>query len=188
MLILGSFSTQLTEKICFTKCLSVVSHLSHFKNHQWRRHIEYFLWIIGYRNIRLIPEKLSKDRLKLCLKRRLQDLHIQSFQNFLKEDKNLRKCAIVNICNKETYSRSDYLSHINSPRIRSIFTKLRTDSNCSKGSSCRRYRGKTSYTDLCPHCNVTQDVQHIILTCDHPVVKAKKRKLSSKVRKVCKVI
>ena len=31
--------------------------------------------------------------------------------------------------------------------IRSIFTKLRTDSNCSKDSSCRRYRGKKSYTE-----------------------------------------
>ena len=154
------------------------------ENHQWRRDIEYFLWKIGYGNIWLSPEKLSKDRLKLSLKRRLQDLHIQSFQNFLKEDENLRKCTIVNICTKETYSTSDYLSHINSPRIRSIFTKLRTDSNCSKDSSCRRYRGKKSYTDLCPHCNVTQDVQHIILACDHPAVKAK-RELSSKVHKVC---
>ena len=42
--------------------------------------------------------------------------------NFLKEDENLHKCAIENICAKETYSTSDYLSHINS-----IFTKLRTD-------------------------------------------------------------
>ena len=73
------------------------------ENHQWRRDIKYFLWKIGYGNIWLSPEKLSKDRLKLSLKRRLQDLHIQSFQNFLKEDENLRKCTIVNICTKETY-------------------------------------------------------------------------------------
>ena len=58
--------------------------------------------------------------------------------------------------------------------IRSIFTKLRADSNCSKDSSCRRYRVKKSYTDLCPHCKVTQDVQHIILACDNPAVKAKR--------------
>ena len=56
------------------------------ENHQWRRDIECFLWKIGYGNIWLSPEKLSKDRLKLSFKRRLQDLHIQSFQNFLKED------------------------------------------------------------------------------------------------------
>ena len=80
----------------------------------------FILWLIL-----LSLEKLSKDRLKLSLKRRLQDLHIQSFQNFLKGDENLRKCTIVNICTKETYSTSDYLSHINSPRIRSIFTKDR---------------------------------------------------------------
>ena len=46
------------------------------ENHQWRRDIEYFLWKIGYGNIWLSPEKLSKDRLKLSLQRRLQDLHI----------------------------------------------------------------------------------------------------------------
>ena len=120
---------------------------------------------------------MSKDRLKLSLKRRLQDLHIQSFQNFQKEDENLRICTIVNICTKETYSTSDYLSHINSPRIRSIFTKLRTDSNCSKDSS---------YTDLCPHCNVTQDVQHIILACDHPAVKAKRENFLARYAKYVK--
>ena len=113
-------------------------------------------------------------------------MHIQSFQNFLTEDENLRKCAIVNICTKETYSTSDYLSHINSPRIRSIFTKLRTDSNCSKDSSCRRYRDKKSHTDLCPHCNVTQDVQHIILACDHPAVKAKREKFLARYAKYVK--
>ena len=113
-------------------------------------------------------------------------MHIQSFQNFLKEDENLRKCTILNICTKETYSTSDYLSHINSARIRSIFTKLRTDSNCSKDSSCRRYRGKKSYTDLCPYCNVTQDVQHIILACDHPAVKAKRENFLARYAKYVK--
>ena len=39
------------------------------ENHQWRRDSEYFLWKIGYGNIWLSPEKLSKDRLKLSLKR-----------------------------------------------------------------------------------------------------------------------
>ena len=39
--------------------------------------------------------------------------------------------------------------------------------------SCRRYRGKKS--DTYPHCNiyVTQDVQCIILACDHPALKVK---------------
>ena len=37
------------------------------ENHQWRRDIEYFLWKIGYGNIWLSPEKLSKARLKLSL-------------------------------------------------------------------------------------------------------------------------
>ena len=165
------------------KTLSLVSYI---KPPMEKRHRILFMENRLRKYIWLSPEKLSKDRLKLSLKRRLQDLHIQSFQNFLKENENLRKCTIVNICTKETYSTSDYLSHINSPRIRSIFTKLRTDSKCSKDSSCRRYRGKKSHTDLCPHCNVTQDVQHIILACDHPAVKANRENFLARYAKYVK--
>ena len=37
------------------------------------------------------------------------------------------------------------------------------------------YRGKRSHTDLCPYCNVTQDVAHIFLHCDHPNIKGKRQ-------------
>ena len=77
------------------------------ENHQWRKDVEYLSWEIDYRNIWLNPEKWSKNRLKLSIKRRLQILYIQSFQHFLREYVNRRKCTIVNICTEETYSTSN---------------------------------------------------------------------------------
>ena len=104
----------------------------------------------------LNPEKWSKNTLKLSVKRRLQDMYSQDFQDFLRKDANEKKCFIANVCYGDTYRESGYLSRIHSPQIRVLFTKLRTDSNCSKDSRYRTYRGKKSHTDLCPHCNVTQ--------------------------------
>ena len=42
------------------------------------------------------------------------------------------------------------------------------------------------YTELCPHCYVTQDVQHIILACDHPAVKAKRENFLARYAKYVK--
>ena len=39
---------------------------------------------------------------------------------------------------------------------------------------------------LCPHCNVTQDIQHIILACDHPAVKAKRENFLTRYAKYVK--
>ena len=145
------------------------------ENHQWCKNIEYYFWKIGYRNMWLNPEKWSKNTLKLSVKRRLQDMYSQDFQDFLRKDANEKKCFIANVCYGDTYRESGYLSRIHSPQIRVLFTKLRTDSNCSKDSRYRTYRGKKSHTDLCPHCNVTQDVAHILLHCNHPDIKGKRQ-------------
>ena len=44
----------------------------------------------------------------------------------------------------------------------------------------------TENTHTCPHCNVTQDVQHIILACDHPAVKAKRENFLARYAKYVK--
>ena len=102
-------------------------------------------------------------------------MYSQDFQDFLKKDVNEKKCFIANVCYGDTYRESGYLSRIYSPQIRVLFTKLRTDSNCSKDSRYRSYRGKKAHTDLCPHCNVTQDVAHILLYCDYSDIKEKRQ-------------
>ena len=59
-------------------------------------------------------------------------MYSQDFQDFLKKDVNEKNCFIANVCYGDTYRESGYLSRIYSPQIRVLFTKLRTDSNCSK--------------------------------------------------------
>ena len=78
-------------------------------------------------------------------------------------------CLVRTICGE-----NKYLYQINSPKIRTIFTKLRVDSNCTRESKYRSYRGKKSENNLCPHCNVPQDVLHVLIHCDYPAVKRKR--------------
>ena len=69
----------------------------------------------------LNPEKLSKNT--LSVKRRLQDMYSQDFQDFLRKDVNEKKCFIANVCYSDTYRESAYLSHIHSPQIRVLLKK-----------------------------------------------------------------
>ena len=71
-------------------------------------------------------------------------------------------------------SPQEYITKVNSPKIRTIFTKLRIDSNCTRESRYRSYRGKKRENNLCPHCNVPQDVLHILIHCIYPAVKRKR--------------
>ena len=144
------------------------------ENHQWLKNIEYYLWKIGYRNVWENPNGWEKTFFKLAIARRLKDMYIQHFHNFRTDDINHNKCVITNTCVQSIYGENKYLYQINSPKIRTIFTKLRVDSNCTRESRYRSYRGKKSENNLCPHCNVPQDVLHVLIHCDYPAVKRKR--------------
>ncbi len=45
-----------------------------------------------------------------------------------------------------------------SPKLEVFFTKLRL----------RSFRYKSTQSGECPHCNITQNVEHILLNCWHP--------------------
>ena len=92
---------------------------------------------------------------------------------------NHNKCVITNTCVQYIYGENKYLYQINSPKIRTIFTKLRVDSNCTRESRYRSYRGKKSENNLCPHFNVPQDVLHVLIHCDYPEVKRKRESFLS---------
>ena len=62
---------------------------------------------------------------------KLKDMYIQHFHNFRTDDINHNKCVIANTCVRSIYGRNKYLYQIHSPKIRTIFTKLRIDSNCA---------------------------------------------------------
>ena len=75
-------------------------------------------------------------------------MYIQHFHNFRTDDINHNKCVITNTCVQSIYGENKYLYQINSPKIRTIFTKLRVDSNCTQESRYRSYRGKKSENNL----------------------------------------
>ena len=58
-------------------------------------------------------------------------------------------------------------------KIRTIFTKLRTDSNCTRDSRYRSYSDKKDENNICAHCDVSQDVLHVLIRCNYPGVKKK---------------
>ncbi len=76
--------------------------------------------------------------------------------------KNVDKCKIMNI-----YKNSMY-SEIESPQIRSIFTKLRTVINSTLDNKVRRFRYTNVQGNQCTYCKSTQDIEHILLHCNHP--------------------
>ena len=69
-------------------------------------------------------------------------MYIQHFHNFRTDDVNHSKCIIINTCVRYVYGVIEYLYQMNSPKMRTIFTKLRIDSNCTRESRYRSYRGK----------------------------------------------
>ncbi len=74
---------------------------------------------------------------------------------------NVDKCKISNIC-----KNSMSLSAIESPQIRSIFTKLRIDSTWD--SKVRSFKYKNVQSNQCTYCKSTQDIEHILLHCNNP--------------------
>ncbi len=66
------------------------------------------------------------------------------------------------------YSEKKYLSDIAPSQIRSIFTNLRIDINSAWDSKVRSFRYKNVQSNQCTYCKSTQDIEHILLYCNHP--------------------
>ncbi len=63
-----------------------------------------------------------------------------------------------------------YLTEIESSDIRSIFTKLRIDMNCSWDCKNRSFWYKNVTSNICTSCNQVENVEHVLLHCNHPVL------------------
>ncbi len=48
------------------------------------------------------------------------------------------------------------------------FTELRLDTNNTLDSKMRSSRYKNTQSGEYPHCNITQNIEHIFLNCRHP--------------------
>ena len=83
---------------------------------------------------------------------------------------NYDKCNVIRICNTEhAYRQCEYLTKIESPTVRSIFTRLRIDCNNLNDCRFRSYRFKRYKTDKCTFCPGEKDtVTHLLFHCKHP--------------------
>ena len=138
------------------------------ENHQWLQNIQFFLFNIGMGDIWLNPSAWEKESLKSVVTCHLQNIFIQKYDEYICKPENVKKCKVMNVCDKSTYSESKYLNDIESPQIRSIFTKLRLDINATWDSKMRSFRYKNVQNDQCPHCNNIQNIEHVLLLCNHP--------------------
>ncbi len=122
------------------------------ENHEWLQNI-HFLYKIGMGDIWQSPRSWDKEHLKSRVTSCLQNMFIQKYYECMNDMNNVDKCKITNICKNSMYSENKYLSGIESPQIRRIFTKLRIDINSTWDSKVRSFRYKKGPTTGCTSHN-----------------------------------
>ena len=138
------------------------------ENHVWLQNIFDYLASIGLGHIVSETHLWDHKRLKAVVTCRLQDMYIQKYEAYRKDITNESKCKVNNIITPYKYEEGRYLNIVKDPATRSIFTKLRTDSNISLDCKLRSFRFKGIVSDTCKTCKCTQDVTHIMFKCLHP--------------------
>ncbi len=78
-------------------------------------------------------------------------------------------------------TQKKYLLGIESPQIRSVFTKLQIDINTTCDSKVRSFRYKNVQSNQCTYCKSKQDIEHILLHCNHPDMISNRNTFLSKI-------
>jgi hypothetical protein len=136
------------------------------EKHTWLQNIQYFLYKYGLEDVWANPHLWDKDKLKLVLSNRLNDIFTQKYYEYVYDDNNEKKCQIIKECiNNRHYSVQKYPNKIKSPGIRSIFTKFRININNTMDCKNRSFRYKNITNNLCTQCNEIQNVHHVMFKC-----------------------
>ncbi len=124
-------------------------------NSRWLQSIEYLLKTNGLAYVWNDLYSVSTNYLYQLIKCRLSDQYIQTW--FANDP--YKSIGIDGL--KSQYICSNYLSHILSPNIRSMITKLRVN------NSVLRTSGYTHIDNICPECNsnAIESVNHFLLDC-----------------------
>ncbi len=131
----------------------------------WIKQLSIFLQNNGIGNMEAQMGHLKENYVKKKVKQRLQDQYMQKYNSYVTENLVTGKTLIVaHFCNKQ-YEKSNYLDVIQRPDIRTVFTRLRIDSNKLADSKFRSYRYKSQLDDNCSDCQVRESVVHRILHC-----------------------
>ncbi len=117
------------------------------------------------------------SEIKATLKEILQtdyriNIYRQRYDKYINNPDNDKKCEFFNICNNNTevYDKKMYLTEIESSYIRSIFTKLRIDMKWYWDSKNHSFQNKNVTSNICTSSNQVQNVDHVLLHCNHPVL------------------
>ena len=78
-------------------------------------------------------------------------------------------CKIINICKTTPYEKKHDLTNIWSANIRSMFTKMRIDANCTLDSRLRSFKHNKTEDAMCKECNAHQysSVSDVLLECNN---------------------
>ncbi len=143
-------------------------------DHDWIKNIREFLSRNGLESLRQNVHLFHRNYVKYRVKNNLESQYISQYNTYTHpENKDTyEKCAIIRTCRMDLqYKQATYLEKIESPQVRSIFTRLRIDCNNSNDCKFRSYRFKHQDTDKCTFCpNKVDSVAHVILHCQHPDV------------------
>jgi hypothetical protein len=109
------------------------------------------------------PTLTTTDSLGHMIKQRLYDQNIQNTENKIKNSTRFNILYKL----KKDFQMSNYLNIIKNPKIRNIFTRLRTDLNILNTCKTQTKKDNNTGTNVnCPHCpGVDETVPHFLLYC-----------------------
>ena len=137
-----------TENTLLNKAFNTMKQ----ENHPWLQNIQYALWQVGLGDIWFHLKNCEKNCLKLLLTTRLKDIYIQTLDTYCLDSINSEKCKVINACQQDLYETKPYLSQLRSANVRSMFTKMRIDANCTLDSQLRNFRNTKTKEPLCKEC------------------------------------
>ncbi len=140
--------------------------------HDWFCNVRDFLYKNGLESIWRNVHTLHRNYVKCKIQQRLEDQYIQRYDAYINKDNtdNFEKCHVIRTCNMgKEYKMCEYLNKVESPQVRTIFTRLRIDCNNLNDCRFRSYRFKNRTTNMCTFCPGEIDsVTHLLLQCRHP--------------------
>ncbi len=126
-------------------------------NHPWLENVEFCFAKYGLGNIYNNISNLHRGYVKSKIIQRLHDAHAQENSSYLADKEYLNT---FNTCIKGSeYRKSEYLSLIESPTIRSTYARLRL--NCSKLSPSPY----SKISSECQTCGSLLDWEHCLIQC-----------------------
>ena len=131
-------------------------------SHEWIQSIENMLRTNGFRDVWMNPRCYDLRSFHKAFTERLNDQYRQSITSTLRSSSSFRTLSAL----KDDVHISKYLTCIQNPDIRLIFTRLRIDMNCL--ATCKTKRNSTQGGTVWPMCNQgSETVEHFLLNCKH---------------------